>query len=252
MTTQTPKTAVSPSWTWGSSARLVIDTSGNPGTIVGASAQLAQVSLPEPAICSFYLQASLQVDDPLDVVESFTVNLLEGVGRVTVPRQISFSSQPSTTSPLEYTLPFVPVHALQVNVEAVINHRSELPSPRCEIETYFVLSPITRIPQKIQEMQFGMAMPGEADDLDDELSGELEAEGPTVQAMMMEDRQNVDGSSPEEEDPDGDEPRVERSPPWLLTLVDQLTRRLGRQPTRPELAKAVRRVRARVARRAAR
>jgi hypothetical protein len=122
-----------------------------------------------------------------------------------------------------------------------------------------VLSPLTRIPQKIQKLQFGMAMPGEADDLDDELSGELEAEGPSVNQSMREDRQPVDGSSPEAErdedagrDEDEDAPQVERSPAWLLTLVDQLTRRLGRQPTRPELAKAVQRVRQRVARRGVR
>lgn len=249
-------TAVSPSWTWGSSARLVIDTSGTPGTIVQASAQLAQVSLPEPAICSFYLQARLLVQDPLDTVESFTVNLLEGVGRVTVPRQVSFIGQPSSTSPLEYTLPFVPVHALNVNVEAVINHRSELPSPLCEIEVYFVLSPLTRIPQKAQVLAFGMAMPGEADDLDDGLREELEAEGPTVQQIMSEGQTSGDASDGDavQGDHEGDDDEGDDEPE--LSPIDRLrlamAERLGRPPTRLEVKATVRRIKARQARRRAR
>lgn len=255
-------TAVSPSWTWGSSARLVFDTSGTPGTIVNASAQLAQVSLPEPAICSFYLQAKLIVTDPLDTIESFTVNLLEGVGRVTIPRQITFDGQPSNVSPLEYTLPFVPVHALNVNVEASVNHRSELERPQCDVEIYFVLSPITRIPQQAQKLAFGMGLPGEADDLDDELRGELEAEGPTAAEVMAHGRDQEDGSSPQvdgDDEEQGDEeqgdeepaeqPRVQRVPGWVLALIDALTERYGRRPTRTELRAAIARRQRRAMRR---
>jgi len=247
---------VSPSWTWGSSATIVIPGNAEIGQTIKNSAQLAQVSLPEPAVCSIYCQASLDVTDTLDTVRTFTLNLYEGVGRVTVIRQVTFQFQPALNAPLEFTLPFVPVHALQVNAEATLDVLSEEPTDTASLEMYFVLSPLTRIPQKIQKLQFGMAMPGEADDLDDELSGELEAEGPSVVEAMREGRQMVDGSSPEaerDEDAAADElSDVQRAPAWLMTLIDQMTQRLGRQPTRPELAKAVQRVRLRLARRAGR
>jgi len=245
---------VSPSWTWGSSAAINFDLS-NPGTTVLNSAQLAQVSLPEPAVCSIYIQASFQTNFPGNVVRTFTLNLTEGVGRVAIPRQITFQFQPAINAPLEFTLPFVPVHALQVNAEATLDVLSEEPTDTASIQMYFVLSPLTRIPQQIQKLQFGMAMPGEADDLDDELSGELEAEGPSVVEAMREGRQQVDGSSPEEPDPypqPEPETEIERSPPWLMPLIDRMARTLGREPTVPELSRAVRRVRARLARRAAR
>lgn len=246
---------VSPSWTWGSSATIIIPGNAEIGQTIKNSAQLAQVSLPEPAVCSIYCQASLDVTDTLDTVRTFTLNLYEGVGRVTVIRQVTFQFQPAINAPLEFTLPFVPLHALQVDVELAVDHVSEEPTNRIAVEVFMVLSPLTRIPQKIQKLQFGMAMPGEADDLDDELSGELEAEGPSVNEAVREGRQEVDGSSPEEVDPYPDpepEPQVERSPAWLLTLVDQMTNKLGRQPTRPELARAVQRVKQRLARRAGR
>jgi hypothetical protein len=248
--------AVSPSWTWGSSATINFDLS-QPGTTVLNSAQLAQVSLPEPAVCSIYIQAGFLTNNPGNVIRTFTLNLTEGVGRVAVPRQITFQFQPALNAPLEFTLPFVPVHALQVNAEATLDVLSEEPTDTAALEMYFVLSPLTRIPQQIQKLQFGMAMPGEADDLDDELSGELEAEGPSVVEAMREGRQNVDGSSPEEVDPypqpDPDEPeQVERAPAWLMTLIDQMAQKLGRTPTRPELARAVQRLKVRRARRAGR
>lgn len=246
-------TAVSPSWTWGSSARLVFDTSAEPGTIINASAQLAQVSLPEPAICSFYLQAAILVQDPLDTVETFTVNLLEGIGRVTVPRQVSFSNQPANLSPLEFTLPFVPVHALNVNVEATINHRSELPSPTCEIEIYFVLAPLTRIPQAEQRLAFGMAMPGEADSLDDDLRDELETEGPTAQQAVLNGRTldgegiNGEGDDVEGDDDDDDDDGEELTP--AERIIAAFTERHGRRPTRIEFKTVVQRIKQRNARR---
>jgi hypothetical protein len=232
---------ISPSWTWGSS---------DAGTTVRGSAQLAQVSLPEPAVCSFYMQASLRATSPLDVVRVFTINLSEGIGRVTVPRQISFQFQPATNAPLEFTLPFVPVHALQVNMEVSVDIISEDPNGHVFIDAYFVLSPITRIPQQQQKLAFGMATPGEADDMDDELREDLESEGPTAQAAVMQGRRRVDGSNDHVEEADeGDEGDEPKPPPWLLEVADQLRRRYGREPTIPELRAAVQRLRARRARR---
>lgn len=239
---------VSPSWTWGSSARLEMGAS-KPNV---QSTQLAQVSLPEPAVCTLYIQAAMDTNLPNAArVGTFTLNLTEGVGRVAVPRQISFNAQPSINGPLEFTREFVPVHSLQVDVSCTAQFDD--PAALLNIQMYFVLSPLTRIPQQIQKLQFGMGLPGEADDLDDELRAELETEGPTVAQMMGQERGPEDASSPTEQTDDDEEPdeppAVRRAPAWLLTLVDHMTRRLGREPTRAELARAVKRVRARMARR---
>ncbi len=262
--TAPPQQPISPSWTWGSSGTLVFDLTGEPGQAVSASVQLAQVSLPEPAVCSFYLQATFLGSVPRDDTMNFlVVNLVEGVGRVAVPRQISFNHQPANLAPLEFTLPFVPVHALQVNVEGQLNHTSEDPNATARVELYFVLSPITRIPQNEQKLTFGMAMPGEADDLDDELREDLETEGPTARAAVMQGRNRVDGDDhqPEleqdepDDEPDDDEPDEPQPPavaPWLLRVVEQLTQRYGRPPKREELRAAVQRLRARRARQARR
>lgn len=245
---------VSPTWTWGSSTTVNLgQTSGFGAFKVGA--QLAQVSLPEPANCSIYCQAALRVTDPVDVVGIFTLNLNEGIGRTTVPRQLSFANQPAISAPLEFTVPFMPVHALNVDVQIQGVQNSVVPTNVIAVDIYFVIAPFTRIPQKVQQIQFGMAMPGEADDLDDELRQDLEAEGPTAQAAVMQGRQRVDGSNdhvrrgraePEQQQP---EEGVQRAPAWLLQVVDQLANRYGRQPTRTELKQAVQRLRARRARR---
>lgn len=240
---------ISPSWTWGSSATIDIPTV-NAGVTVQASQQVAQVSLPEPAVCSFYLQAALRGNPP-DNVRVFTCNLSEGIGRVTVPRQVSFQFQPAVNAPLEFTLPFVPVHALQVNIEAVVDILNEDPGGHVYIDVYFVLSPITRIPQKAQKLAFGMATPGEADDLDDELREDLEAEGPTAQEAVMQGRRRVDGSNDHMEGEGEDEPEDDgrpQPPEWLVAMADQLTRRYGRAPTKDELRAAVRRRKARLQR----
>jgi hypothetical protein len=243
-----PSTAINPTWTWGSSAELRI-TNLSPASV---SAQLAQVTLPEPAVCSLYIQAAARIVNPENIsISTFTINLSQGLGRVTVPRQVSFAGQPSLDAPLEWTMPFVPLHALQVDVSAQALFRVDDPG-EIDIQVYFVLAPLTRIPQKIQKLQFGMALPGEADDLDDELRGELEADGPTVAQIMAQDRQPVDASSPEELDPEQPAEVESATPAWLDPLIDRMTRTLGRQPTVAELSRAVKRVRSRMARRAAR
>ncbi len=245
----TSATAVSPSWTWGSTTTVTLASPTPALFFFGQSQQLAQVSLPEPAVCSIYFQADVTADKPTNVLRVFNIRFSQGVGRTTVIREISYLNQPAPLAPLEVTLPFMPLHALQVDVVAGADFGPG--GGQIDVNVSLILTPLTRIPQKAQKLAFGMAMPGEADDLDDELSGEFEAEGPSVIEAMREGRGPDDGSSPQERD-HRPEPQVERSPAWLLTLVDQMTRKLGRQPTRPELARAVRRLRQRVARRAGR
>lgn len=240
-------TAVNPTWTWGSVQRIHIESaSGGPAVFVRqTSVQLMQVTLPEPAVCSVYFQAVLRSSDPANNLAQFNINLNEGVGRVTVIRDLTYLSQPALNSPLEVTLPFVPVHALNVDVSAIAN--IAVPNSSVDIEITMVLSPLTRIPQKEQKLTFGMALPGEADDLDDELREDLEAEGPTAQQAVMQGRRNVDASNDHLQEAD-DEPEQPQVHPVLMRLIDQLTQRHGREPTKAELRAAVQRFKARQAR----
>jgi hypothetical protein len=222
----------------------------SPGSLLfipGTSAQLMQVTLPEPAVCSVYFQASMTTSDPGNTLQLLSVNLNEGVGRVTVIREVTFLSQPAINSPLEFTLPFVPVNALNVDVLVTGSFLTGSGPQTIDVDMTMILSPITRIPQKEQKLTFGMAMPGEADALDDELRSELEAEGPTAAATVM----HAHGEAHEDDEPEPDD-QVERVPPWVMLLIKQLERRLGRPPSLPELRRAVQRRQARTARRRSR
>lgn len=241
-----PNTAIVPSWTWGSSASLVVEQP-QPAFSPVVSAQLAQVSLPEPAVCTVYFQVTVESADPRDVLRAFTLNLNQGVGRVTIPRQITFPFQPAVNAPLEYTIPFIPVHALNVDCSATVDTGS--PSPNVRITVYMELSPLTRIPQKQQQLAFGMALPGEADDLDDDLREDLEAEGPTTQQIMMAGREHALDGSDGLEQVEGDDGEADEEEAPELTPVQRLalalTERLGRRPTRIELRQAIVRVKRR-------
>lgn len=246
------KSAIDPSWTWGSSARLraTKETAAVPPVNVRrVSAQLMQVSLPEPAVCSIYLQAVASSRYPLDdTVQSLTVNMSEGIGRVTVPRQMTFPAQPSPGAPLETTLAWVPVHALNVDVTLNVRITNAAPDSEVEVEVYMILSPLTRIPQKEQKLAFGMALPGEADSLDDDLRDELETEGPTAQQAVLNGR-TLDGEGINGEgDDEGDDDEPQQLSP-VERVREALTERLGRRPTRIELIGAINKLKARAARR---
>jgi hypothetical protein len=250
------KSAVVPSWTWGSSARLRIDRTTAfgppPNSVRTVSAQLMQVSLPEPAVCSVYLQAVASSRYPLnDKVQSITLNFNEGIGRVTVPRQITYPLQPAPGAPLEVTLAWVPVHALNVDVTLNVLLQEEEDDSEVEVEIYMILSPLTRIPQKEQQLAFGMALPGEADSLDDDLRDELETEGPTAQQAVLNGRtldgEGINGQGDDVEGDDDGDDEPELTP--LQRVAAALTERLGRRPTRIELQSTVRKLRARAQRR---
>jgi hypothetical protein len=218
------------SWMWGSSTTMTIVSAG-PTAAQTASGQLANVQLPEPAVCSLYFQATIiRRTLPVNLVQAYTVNLVTGLGRVVVPRQLAYLAQPAFGSPLEVTIPFVPLHSLQVNLEALgqgIGAGQEL-----VIETYFTLAPITRINEKTSPLLFGMAQPGEADAMDHEMREELEAESPTVQQIL------TDEQSPQQ--------RVEivRSPRQRLIerVIVSLEQRLGRRPTKGQVRAALARI----------
>jgi hypothetical protein len=235
------KTGIAPSFTWGASA--VLRSTGGQLT---AGAQLAQVTLPEPAVCTLYFQSSIiATDDDFNSLSVFTINLLEGVGRVTVPRQISFTAQPARRSPLEFTIPFIPLHALQVNIEQ--KAQTVATNGFIETETYLVLAPLTRI-NPTGDMKFGMALPGEADEMDNELREELENESPTVQQVMYREA----GALEEPEPPEVVPQAMTQAGSIVSRVIAELTERLGRPPTRPEAEQAIQRVQARLARRGVR
>lgn len=233
-------TGIPPTWTWGSSTSISL----SPTLGSKIAAQLAQVTLPEPAVCSLYMQATARVTNPdVTSVGAFTLNLNQGIGRVTIPRQVTFAGQPSDQSPLEWTMPFVPLHALNVDVECTGDFRDST-GGQIDIQIYLLVSPITRIPMA-GKMEFGMSLPGEADALDDELREDLEDESPTTQEVMSNEADHrVHG---DDDDDGGEEPQ--QAPAWMLELVDALGKRLGRAPTRKELRAAVARMRERAARR---
>jgi hypothetical protein len=113
-----------------------------------------------------------------------------GLGRVTVPRTVSFAGQPSSAGPLEFTIDLIPLNALQVDL--LITPGGALatdPAQSFELETYMVLSPVTRIPMPVQEGQpfrFGMDLPGEADGLDDAALEDSEMEpAPARKSVSM-------------------------------------------------------------------
>jgi hypothetical protein len=226
------------------------------------SAQLAAVTLPEPAVCSLYFQITIVTPstDNFAAIAAFTLNLLQGVGRVVIPRTITFDSQPSVAGPIEFTIPFVPLHALQVNVEQVCH---DIVLSPIETEIYMVLSPITRIAaSKVKDaMVFGMDLPGEADSLDDQQLEELETESPTVNQIMHADFSPVVDGSDGSEEPEGEEAEEEEEPERRVLSAEQaivqdivslLARRLGRPPTRKEARDALQRFQSRMIRRSLR
>jgi hypothetical protein len=243
------KNNISPSLTWGSSAKLISTANG-----VSVGAQLAAVNLPEPTVCTLYFQSRVTRDStPVGTgqVNVFTLNLYQGVGRVTIPRQISFASQPTMQQPIEFTLPWVPLQALQVDISQTVSGIPAITGGTVETETYLVLAPITRIAQSPKEaqMQFGMAMPGEADSLDDDMRDELEAEAPTVAEIMG---REMTGEIEPEPEPEPELPPMSAEGSIVSQIIAELTERLGRVPTRAEAKAAVARVQARLSRRGVR
>lgn len=237
--------SIAPSFTWGSSANLISTKDG-----VAVGAQLAAVNLPEPTVCTLYFQTRITRDTtPVGsgTIQVFTLNLFQGVGRVTVPRQISFAAQPAKVQPIEFTLQFVPLHALQVNITQTAAGIPGIGSWELETETYLVLAPLTRIAQpKAEQMKFGMALPGEADSIDDDLRDELEAESPTVAEIMRQDIEEPSSRGGQYEPP------PTQAGSLVGEIIAQLTERLGRPPNRAEAEAAVSRVQARLARRGVR
>lgn len=170
------------SWMWGSVQRFTLNVTGE----LRAGAQLAQVTLPVAAVCSIYFQAQIEESTaPAGEIAVFTLNLNQGLGRITVPRQISFRQQPAPLSPIELTLPFVPLASLQADIQAIGTGFGVGEFMR--LACYLQLAPVSRIPQDAApDMGFGMALPGEADGQDDDMYEELDDHNPELVDAMRE------------------------------------------------------------------
>jgi len=214
-----PRKGQAPSHMWGSSGELLLNTDGQGK----ATIQLAQVTLPRPAVCSVYFQAKFIEDSAAGgFIQNLTLNLYTGIGRITIPRTVTFANQPAGLSPLEFTLPFVPLHALQADVAAVAQ---SLGGGFFRVQVQLLLAPISHIPQNDQPLNFGMAVPGEADQMDDSLREDLEHDAPDKSAIM---------EVEDDEDP-GQRGPMEVPPAWQRK-IDRLAARLGRNATMGDLS----------------
>lgn len=239
-----PKDDVKTTWTWGSSASVILNTAAG---VRGA--QLAQVTLPEPAVCTVFFQVSCIRPIGVESIRRFTLNMNIGLGRVVATRRITYLQQPSPPTqlgaengkPLEVTFPFVPMQTLNIDfsADATIGEGSDPGDNEIELAVVLQVAPITKIPIDVANpMEFGMAEPGEADSLDDALLQELEPDAPdfaheAVENLVVE--------------TEGEEVTPERL--RIRSAIHQLARRYGRKPTRREVEAALARMNLRSERR---
>lgn len=214
---------------WGSSTPLqIIGTTPTSGV----SAQVADVRMPEPLVCTVYFQA--EFSGGAGTIQALTLNLHAGLGRTTVNRSLSFLGQPAPGNGLEFTIPFLPMVNLLVDVVVLGFAAPGSPEvvngvPAFTLTLTLQAAPLNRAHFQQEMKSFGMALPGEADSLDDELERDLEPSVPAVEIITS----------------------AEPSPANRLIeqTIAALTSRLGRRPTKPEVRLALARIDARRARR---
>lgn len=227
-----------PSWMWGASGELLLNGANQSRSTV----QLAQVTLPRPAVCTVYLQAEIfENTAPAGYVQQLTIKLFTGLGRITIPRSWTFNMQPAPLSPLEFTIPFMPAHAVQAEVTALgVN---VLPANYLRLMCQLQLSPITQIPQDGQPLKFGMALPGEADGMDESMYEDLEETAPGAAELMRREQEAFGDEDGEDDELDDEEPAPRRVvvPRQYQRMIDQLSRRLGRVATMRDLDPGTRR-----------
>jgi len=214
---------------WGSSTPLqiigVTPTSG-------VSAQVADVRMPEPLTCAVYFQA--EFTGGAGTVQALTLNLHAGLGRTTVNRSLSFLGQPAPGNGLELTIPFLPMVNLLADVVVLGFAAPGSPEvvngfPAFTLTLTLQAAPLNRAHFAQEMKSFGMSLPGEADELDNELERDLEPSVPAREIITT----------------------AEPSPGNRLIeqTIAALTQRLGRRPTKPEVRLALARMDARRARR---
>jgi len=226
---------------WGSNTILSFPVSGS--VVQLPPVQLIDAPMPEPCTATILFQAEVTAPPSLLYAISYlTLNLTIGLGRVSVNRQYTWNGTPRIGVPIIFTLPFVPVVQLLATVQGGgQSFGGEPATVLCSAQ----VSPIGRFPLS-NSLTFGMAKPGEADGLDDELLDDLEAHSPD-EADVMRAAQD-EGHDPsdmlehehEQQHPDrrARQPQHiphEMLPPRVSRIVKSLTRRLGHPPRLREL-----------------
>lgn len=216
---------------WGSSAVLRW-VAGAPSSL--DNQQLADITMPDPAVCSIYFQSSILAGT--GVVQVINLELILGLGRTTATRVVSFLNQPVPNASIDFVLPLQPL----ISVQARVFGLATATTPEFTVQNVIHVAPVTSVNLKGTPMRFGMAMPGEADSMDDELREELEEEAPTVAEIIS----NGEIS-------DEPEPPPQATPRQLVirSLISQFVERHGRKPTKVELKGALDRHAQRVLRR---
>lgn len=190
----------------------------------GVTQQVADVRMPEPLVCTVYLQVSFAAGS--GVIDLCTLTQQIGLGRTTVTQRRVFANQPDPSNDLTVTFQTVPMINLLANI--TINGSASPTSsqvigtnPAFTLNLTIQVAPITRAKVTAEHKVWGMALPGEADSLDDELDTDIEPLQPTHDQRAM-----------------------------VELAVNQLQKRLGRRPAPGEVRAAVARMEARQARRA--
>lgn len=218
---------------WG--ATRTIEIASTTPFSTGLKLQVADIRLPEPVTAAVFFQATK--GGAPGTVQALTLDLYIGLGRTNVRRSSTFQLQPSTGSPLVFTLPApgVPVVTLQADV-TIAGFLASGTDPMT-IECVLQLAPISRIHYQKEALKFGMALPGEADGLDDAMLEDLEEHAPDKVAIMRARQEAGDDPRYEEHD---DEPGQIQVPPEFERIVAKLARRLGRPPKVRDLPPAIR------------
>jgi hypothetical protein len=218
---------------WGSSNQLRF-TSASAANL--DSQQLADIRFPEPAVCSIFLQSSITSGSGAVSVLNF--ELIVGLGRTVTTRVFTYPAQPVIGIALDVIVPQQPISSLQARVFGF--GTSFVVGQELVVTNVIEVAPFTRIDYKSDPLTFGMAEPGEADGLDDDLRDELEAEAPTVREMLYNEQAQVAGLQVQgyELEP-APEPRDDQARALINYVTQTLTSRHGRAPSSQEVLRAL-------------
>jgi hypothetical protein len=218
---------------WGSSTQVQIV--GFLSSSTGITVQVADVRMPEPLTCSVFFQAQFAAGQ--GSIDGLQLEQQIGLGRTTITKRWRTNSQPTPNDDLVQTFEFVPMITYLANVTIVgtasPTSTQFLPDPAggggsvpaFTLNLSIEVAPITRAKVTSTHERWGMALPGEADAMDDALRIPAPQPPPAPPAPTHDQRA------------------------LLQMVVNQLTKRLGRRPSPAEVRAALARMEVRRARR---
>lgn len=99
------------SFTWAASEMTTLR-----GANVDVTQTLNQIRLPRPCVCTLYLQIEIVRRAAGAFIQTTNATLRVGMGRTNIGRNLNFNLLPGFTNPLEFTIPFLPMHTLTCDV----------------------------------------------------------------------------------------------------------------------------------------